>query len=159
MGDLSQNLSTSEFICKCGCGQDIINDQLVHVLQDTVDYFTSTMCTSSDRVQILIHSGNRCNRHNLVEGGSPRSRHIKGQAADFALYYVQPAVESTFGYETKMIVNPGRVAEHLESKFPTNCGIGYYHGRTHFDVSQSGRRRWDMRGANVHGKHCYSVIS
>ena len=63
---------------------------------------------------------------------------MDGQAADFKLKYVLKD-------GTKEQINPDKVASHLDKRFKYDYGIGWYNGRTHFDVSSSGRRRWDMR--------------
>jgi hypothetical protein len=34
MGDLTANLSESEFHCKCGCGHNVANPELVKILQE-----------------------------------------------------------------------------------------------------------------------------
>jgi len=46
---------------------------------------------------------------------------------------------------TKKQINPDKVAAHLDKRFKYEYGVGWYNGRTHFDNSSSGRRRWDMR--------------
>ena len=135
MGDLTKNLSRHEFACKCGCGFDTVDIDLARILQETVDaFFNASMV---DRVSITINSGCRCPAHNKAVGGSKNSRHMDGNAADFTLTYVTAGVNKP--------VDPNKVAAYLDKKFKYEYGIGWYHGRTHFDTSSSGRRRWDMR--------------
>jgi len=141
MGDLSKNLSRHEFACKCGCGFDIVDHDLVRVLQATADWFYAN--ATSDyrrvaRVSITINSGCRCPAHNKREGGSKNSRHMQGNAADFKVKYVNAD-------GSKKQIDPDKVADYLDRKFPNQYGVGWYRGRTHFDASSSGRRRWDMR--------------
>ena len=139
MGDLSKNLSRHEFACKCGCGFDTVDVVLLNTLQATADwFFAKADKTRVKRVSITINSGCRCSAHNKREGGSKNSRHMQGTAADFKLKYV-----ATDG--TKSQINPDTVADYLDRKFPNQYGVGWYRGRTHFDASSSGRRRWDMR--------------
>jgi Peptidase M15. len=97
-----------------------------------------------DRISITINSGNRCAKHNKDEGGSARSRHITGEAADFRMQYVMQK-RDTKGRLKRRMVDPTAVANYLDHKYPNEYDVGWYHGRTHFDVSKSGRRRWDVR--------------
>lgn len=73
MGDLTENFSKKEFACKCGCGFDDINPELVSKLQEIRDHFENP---------IIISSGCRCEIHNKSQGGAPASAHLKGLAAD-----------------------------------------------------------------------------
>jgi hypothetical protein len=64
----------SEFACKCGCGFDSINLNLVKILDEIREYFGQPM---------TITSGCRCAKHNATLSGSvSNSRHISGKAAD-----------------------------------------------------------------------------
>jgi len=63
---------------------------------------------------------------------------MDGRAADFKIKYVLKD-------GTKEQVNPDKVASYLDKKFKYEYGIGWYKGRTHFDNSSTGRRRWDAR--------------
>lgn len=138
MGDLTDNLSRHEFACKCGCGFDTVDFDLVRILQETADYFFSKADDDVVRVSITINSGCRCPAHNKSIGGSKNSRHMKANAADFKLKYVLKD-------GTKEQINPDKVASRLDKKYKYEYGIGWYKGRTHFDTSSSGRRRWDAR--------------
>lgn len=136
MGDLSKNLSRHEFACKCGCGFDIVDHDLVRVLQSTADWFyTSSDRQKVARIEIIINSGCRCPEHNKNEGGSKNSRHMKGNAADFKLNYVGPDGK-------KKQIDPNKIAGYLDRKFPNQYGVGWYNGRTHFDASTGAARRW-----------------
>lgn len=114
---ISKHFSRSEFACKCGCGLDVVDVELITVLEDAREHFDSP---------IVITSGARCAWHNMKEGGSPDSLHKIGKAADFIVNGV----------------DSGRVADYLENKYPNNHGIGRYNGRVHFD-SRSFKARWD----------------
>ena len=138
MGDLTKNLSRHEFECECGCGFDTVDIKLAQILQETADQFLRAS-TGVDRVSIIIKSGCRCREHNESVGGSTNSRHMKGNAADFKIKYV------TKGVKTQ--IDPNRVAAYLDKKYKYEYGIGWYNGRTHFDTSSSGRRRWDKRSS------------
>lgn len=76
MGDLTRNFSKSEFACKCGnCDSDgsEMNAQFMDKLQQLRDYYGKPM---------IITSGFRCLEHNQASGGSPKSMHMQGRAAD-----------------------------------------------------------------------------
>lgn len=76
MGDMTPHFSRREFACRCGCGFDRINWALIKMLEEV-------------RVElgepIVITSGCRCVQHNAAEGGSRRSAHLRGMAADVAI--------------------------------------------------------------------------
>ncbi len=139
MGDLTKNLSRHEFACKCGCGFDTVDTMLSRILQFTADQFLITkLSTKIVGIFITIKSGCRCREHNESVGGSKNSRHMKGNAADFKIKYIMDD-------GTKVQIAPNKIAAYLDKKYPTEYGIGWYNGRTHFDTSSSGRRRWDSR--------------
>lgn len=119
MGDISKNFDRSEFACKCGCGADTVDVELITVLEDLRYRFV---------FPIVINSGTRCGRHNKAEGGGKNSQHLDGKAADFVVKGVQA----------------DEVADCLEQLYGTKYGIGRYNGRTHLDV-RSTPARWDNR--------------
>ena len=119
MGDISKNFDRSEFACKCGCGQDTVDVELVDVLQRLRDHVNKP---------IGISSANRCPSHNISVGGSPKSQHLVSKAADLQLSGLDPE----------------EVADLLEQWFPSKYGIGRYNSFTHIDV-RGGRSRWDKR--------------
>ena len=116
MGDLTKNLSRHEFACKCGCGMDQIDYELIVVIQDACDYFEKP---------VTINSGNRCIFHNKVVGGHPKSKHTKSKAADCVFKDVKPSL----------------VAAYFQRTYPTKYGIGDYDSFTHIDV-QPTKKRW-----------------
>jgi hypothetical protein len=73
MGDLTEHFSASEFQCKCGCKQSIIQPSFVKALEDLRQLIG---------VPITITSGYRCPEHNKAVGGAPKSFHTQGMAAD-----------------------------------------------------------------------------
>lgn len=115
MGDLTAHFSRSEFSCKCGCGFD------------TVDY---ALLTELERLRrhldmpIRIVSGCRCPQYNAAIGGSLRSQHIKGRAAD-----IQVALPTETVYGHLITVNPDRY------------GIGKYSSWVHIDT-RNYKARW-----------------
>lgn len=139
MGDLTKNLSRHEFACKCGCGFDTVDYKLAEILQKTADHFLNRKLDMNiSGISITINSGCRCPSHNKAVGGSENSRHMEGNAADFKIKYRMKD-------GTKKQINPARIASYLDKRFKYDYGIGWYNGRTHFDTSSDGRRRWDMR--------------
>jgi len=109
----------SEFACNCGCGFDVVDVQLLAVLQDLRDSLESV---------IIINSGCRCSEYNKTVGGSPRSQHVFGKAADIDV------VE----------VGPMDVYRLLDKKYPDKFGIGLYDAFVHIDVRDK-KTRWDKR--------------
>ena len=120
MGTLSQNFSRYEFICQCGCGFDTVDAELLRVLQSISDHFNN--------VPIEVSGPNRCSRHNQEIGGSPKSQHIKGKAADIKVEGIKPSA----------------VYDYIDDKWPDRYGLGIYINRIHVDVRKV-RSRWDMR--------------
>ena len=116
MGDLSQNFNRSEFACKCGCGFDTVDAELILILEDLRGHFGTP---------VVITSGCRCKAHNEREGGSPGSQHLYGRAADFTVVGV-PA-QSVHAY--------------LMAKYLDSYGIGTYPSWTHVDTRNQ-KARW-----------------
>ena len=81
MGDLAKYFDRSEFACKCGCGQNTVDAQLLQILVDIREHFSRKM---------IITSGNRCPMHNRVIGGAPSSWHLIGRAADVQVEGITP---------------------------------------------------------------------
>lgn len=69
---ITKNFSSDEFACKC-CGRQNINEKLVFQLQNIRDII---------KMPIIITSGYRCPTYNKKVGGSPKSQHLLGKAAD-----------------------------------------------------------------------------
>ena len=75
MAQLSKNFTSEEFACKCGCGYDTPNPELIRMLQAARDMYGKP---------IRITSGCRCIKHNRNVGGASNSAHLVGKAADIA---------------------------------------------------------------------------
>jgi len=73
MGDLTEHFSRHEFACRCGCGFENIDMNLVAILENI---------RNALRSPIIITSGCRCEKHNEKAGGKPDSSHLKGKAVD-----------------------------------------------------------------------------
>lgn len=73
MGDLSKYFSKSEITCKCGCGFDSLDIQLLSYLNKIRETLGRP---------VIITSGCRCQAYNIKVGGKPDSAHIRGLAVD-----------------------------------------------------------------------------
>jgi len=113
---ITPNFKRSEFACQCNCGFDDIDKRVPYILQQVRDHFG---------VPIRITSGCRCEKHNAAIGGSPRSQHMLGKAADFVVRGV----------------DPGEVARYIDEQWPNTLGLGRYGTFTHVDVRR-GKARW-----------------
>ena len=116
MGDLSEHFSRSEFACKCGCGYNTVDAELIFVLEELRFHF---------KKPVTINSACRCKTHNDKIGGSSNSQHLLGRAADIIVKNVAPKV----------------VWEYLTTRYPKHFGIGKYETFTHIDTRCS-RARW-----------------
>lgn len=116
MGDLSKNFSRSEFACKCGCGFDGVDAELLKVLQDVRDHGGKS---------IRINSGCRCLEYNRSIGSKDTSQHVKAKAADIIVIDV-PA---------------SKVQKYLKTMYQHKYGIGCYQYFTHIDVRAT-KARW-----------------
>ena len=106
----------SEFMCRCGCFQDIVDYELVVVLTEAREHFLKP---------ITIESGYRCIAHNHSIGSTDRSQHVLGKAADIKVRDISPAT----------------VQAYFDSKYPNKYGLGSYKTFTHIDV-RNGKGRW-----------------
>ena len=66
-----------EFTCKCGCGFNNINEELVLSLDISRGFA---------KVPFSINSACRCDKHNKQIGGVKDSAHCKGLAVDISTY-------------------------------------------------------------------------
>jgi uncharacterized protein YcbK (DUF882 family) len=108
-----------EFACKCGCGFDDIDEELVDVLDDLREHFGQP---------VTITSGCRCSKHNKAVGGEPKSKHMEGIAADIKVRNV----------------NPNIVYSWLDNKYPNKYGLGLYKSWVHVDTRRQ-RARWNKQ--------------
>ena len=117
MGDLSPHFNREEFQCSCGCGQDVVDAELINVLEDIRTAFNKP---------IIINSGNRCEEYNKSIGGSLNSQHLVSKAVDIVVNGVAPAAVYTY----------------LSYQYPNKYGLGSYTTFTHIDV-RNGEARWN----------------
>lgn len=117
MGDLSVNFSRKEFACRCGCGFDTVDAQLIEALEGVRQHFDAP---------VTINSGCRCDAYNRKIGGAPNSQHRFGRAADIVVRGFAPSA----------------VAGHLDKTYPDRYGVGRYATFTHIDTRSGPRSRW-----------------
>ena len=118
MGDISPNFNRSEFACKCGqCGFDTVDAELLEVLEHLREAFDAP---------VTISSGCRCATHNKNEGGSDKSQHLYGRAADIKVQ----------GATAELVYN------YLDLKYPLKYGMGEYSSWVHIDTRTDGPARW-----------------
>lgn len=116
MQKLSRNFSREEFACQCGCGYDTVDVILIMLLESVRRHFDKP---------VTITSGCRCEHHNNNVGGSSRSQHLLGRAADIVVKDVEPL----------------KVYQFLDITWPDRYGFGNYETFTHVD-SRNSRARW-----------------
>lgn len=117
MTKLSDNFSRKEFKCNCGkCDYDTVDAELVVVLQSLREAY---------QAPIKITSGNRCVDYNRKVGGSDKSYHIRGRAADIQVSGI----------------SSDEVYQYLNWKYPDQYGLGAYDDFVHIDT-RSKKARW-----------------
>ena len=106
---MTDHFQRKEFACKCGCGFDCFDYELLTVLSDVREHFDAP---------VVITSGNRCDTHNKAISGHVNSYHKRGMAADIIVKGVDPI--DVFSY--------------LDQKYFSSLGVGGGKGFTHIDV-------------------------
>lgn len=114
---LSPHFSREEFACKCNCGFDTVDSQLLTMLEVIRQYFDSP---------VTITSGCRCLEHNTNIGGSVHSQHLLGRAADIQVRDIDPAT----------------VQDFVDRTWPDEFGMGRADTFTHID-SRDHLARWN----------------
>lgn len=108
MGDISKNFNRKEFACKCKCGLDTVDVELISILQDVREHFDKP---------VRISSGCRCKKHNEKVGGEEASKHLTGRAADIVVSETRPI----------------DVYNYLSRRYPSQYGFISYSGWVHVD--------------------------
>lgn len=116
-GKIGSHFHRSEFACKCGCGFDTVDTELMTLLECVRAHFDAP---------VTINSACRCRAHNHNIGGSPKSQHLYGRAADIVVKGHSPA----------------EVQELVASLMKGWGGIGSYETFTHVDTRTNGPARW-----------------
>ncbi len=139
MGNLTNNFSRKEFACKCGCGFDTIDYELLNAIQHCVDRFTSSF---NKPITVVINCGCRCKKHNddlralfktsngaQGEDTAVESQHQYGRASDLRFFV------------DKVQIPPKDVANFFDANYK-RFGIGVYSTFTHVDSRTNGPARW-----------------
>ena len=113
---ISEHFKRSEFTCGCGCGLDTVDTGLIYLLE---------LVRARFAVPVTVNSGCRCLGHNDRVGGSAKSQHLIGRAADIVVAGIEPS----------------DVADYLDSVYPNQYGLGRYDTFTHID-SRGTKARW-----------------
>ena len=116
---VSADFKVREFRCRDGSDEVLISDRLVKLLQKIRSHFGKP---------VILNSAYRTQTHNAAVGGSPKSQHLLGNAADIVIEGVSPL----------------ETAQYVEFLQPASGGIGVYQTFTHVDV-RTDRSRWDSR--------------
>lgn len=139
MGDITRNISRHEQACKCGCGFDACDMELMNLLQGEVDDYQKQI-GDKGRVIIVFKGGNRCLAHNetvqteyylskglVYEPFSSDSPHMRALAADFKLFVI-------WKNKTRTQIAPNSIHSRLRKKYPDKHGFGLYSNRNHADI-------------------------
>ena len=116
MGDISPHFSRAEFACKCGCGFDTVDSELLEILEAVRQHFGEP---------VTVTSGCRCPSWNESQGGGQTSQHLLGRACDFKVKGVEAV----------------RVFNWCSSMWPEQYGMGCYPSWVHVD-SRNYKARW-----------------
>ena len=105
--ELSKHFNRKEFACRCGCGFDTVDSMTLEALESIRQHFDKP---------VTVTSGCRCLVHNKAVGGSERSQHTKGRAADIQVKGVEPSAVAD--YATSLGLSVGRYDSftHVDSR-------------------------------------------
>jgi len=122
MGDISQHFSRSEHACKCGCFFNAVDI----VLNKELEIFRLHLNVYYPDAQIIIDSGNRCAKHDVVSGGRGKSFHLRGLAVDFRVTYIMD--------KKRVPLNTLVVEKMFNTVFPVSYGLITHKNFSHMDV-------------------------
>ncbi len=133
---VSEHFSVYEFACSDKSDTVLIDSQLVEVLEQVRQHFGQA---------VIINSAYRTSSYNVSIGGSPKSQHCLGTAADICIKGIDPV----------------RIALYVASLpyYQNHGGIGYYNrvsataGFVHIDV-RTNVSRWISKAGTS-----YKVVS
>jgi len=116
---IGSHFKRSEFACKCGCGFDTVDVELMPILEFVRFHFDKP---------VTINSACRCEAHNAAVGGSKNSQHLRGRAADIRI----------------IGCTPDEIADALEAIMDGWGGLGVYpkHNFVHIDTRSGSPARW-----------------
>lgn len=116
-GNLSTHFKLREFKCKCGqCTHTTVDDNLLQLLENIRSHFGKP---------VVINSGYRCPSWNTAVGGSSKSQHMLGKAADIRIKGVAPKA----------------IYDYCRTIMP-HGGLGLYPTFVHVDVRDGNLTTW-----------------
>ena len=115
MGNLSTHFSRSEFACKCGCGGNTVDAEMLMLCEDV---------RRIEKGPVIVSSGFRCYSHNEQVKGSSNSQHLYGRAADL------------------LVSDPRKIYDTLCCLYPRKYGFGLYSTFIHVDSRSHVMARW-----------------
>jgi len=127
---LTNNFSKSEFECNSGCEMPLDVLDNVKLLAIQLQLIRDYLCKP-----IRINSAYRCESHNTAVGGSTRSQHLLGKAADITIDTFTPD-------EVSYIIEDMLRNEILDNFY--FGGIGRYNTFTHLDIRDY-TARWNLK--------------
>ena len=113
--NLSRYFKRPEFACKCGCGFDTVDTVLLEALEAIRGHF---------EVPVVITSGCRCIAHNHAVGGTEKSQHLKGRAADIQVKGIEPERIANYAEDLGMSVGRYSTFTHIDSRSGTPAKWG-----------------------------------
>ncbi len=125
---LSKHFSRGECACRDYCGFDTPDPRLLELAEKVRSILKEPM---------HVHSVCRCKTRNARQGGSPTSKHLKGQAMDFHCERLSPLA----------VYNAIAKAWH-DGRLPELGGVGIYDWGVHIDIAKAADghlRTWDRR--------------
>lgn len=111
---LNKYFKRSEFSCRCGCGFNTVDVELLEVLTELRE-----ACNNP----VIINCGCRCPKHNKKVGGATKSKHLRGIAADIR---VKGLTSNT-------------VYSYFNALYPKKYGLGLHATFLHIDIR---KRKW-----------------
>lgn len=121
---MTENFNLSEFASKDGADfpQKVVEN--LYELAKNLEVIRAFY-----KKPIKVNSGYRSPQHNKNVGGSPKSQHVQGKAADLVISGITPQ-ELAKGIQ--MLIDNGKISEG---------GIGVYDTFTHYDIRGT-KARW-----------------
>ena len=122
MANDTTHFKVSEFVCKCGCGKDDIDQRIIDMAETIREALG---------VPVRVNSGCRCEKHNAKVGGVKGSKHTKGFAADLSC-----SLGAKKMFETVKQL-------HADGKLPQLDYCKRYSSWIHIDCGGKRRSMWE----------------
>jgi len=119
----TQHFTIKEFECKCGCGFDYVQIELLQVLEQIRHKFN---------LPVIVNSACRCRYHNEAVGGKTHSYHLMGMAADIHIKGVPPQW----------------LYDIIDDLYPDSLGLLCYENFVHVDIRSGKKFRMTHNGEN-----------